>query len=160
MGSSLYSVPIMSILKNERSHQWPYAHKGGTELKFAKVVFAIAGIWGVSITLPLYFLYDYIGRQTPPAITHPEFYYGFVGVTLTWQFIFLLIGTNPARYRAIIIPAILEKFSYVLANLALWTNHRMSASQALPSISDLVLGILFITAFVKTRFVPERSPAS
>jgi hypothetical protein len=124
-------------------------------LKFAKVVFTIAGIWGVLITLPLYFLYDYVGRRTPPVITHPEFYYGFVGVTLTWQFVFLLIGTSPARYRPIIIPAILEKVSYVLANLVLFVNHRMSASQALPSATDLVLALLFVIAFVKTGSAPR-----
>lgn len=124
-------------------------------MKFAKVVFTIAGIWGVLITLPLYFLYDYVGRRTPPVITHPEFYYGFVGVTLTWQFVFLLIGTSPARYRPIIIPAILEKVSYVLANLVLFVNHRMSASQALPSATDLVLALLFVIAFVKTGSAPR-----
>lgn len=129
-------------------------------MKFAKVVFAIAGIWGILVTLPLYFSYDYIGRRSPPAITHPEFYYGFVGVTFTWQFVFLLIGTNPARYRAIIIPAIVEKCSYVLANLTLLANHSMSTSQALPSTTDLALAILFIIAFVKTRSGPERPPAS
>lgn len=118
-------------------------------MKFTRIVFTFAGMWGVLVTLPLYFLYDYVGRQSPPAITHPEFYYGFVGVTLTWQFVFLLIGANPARYRAIIIPAILEKVSYVLATLVLFLNHRISTLQALPSASDLVLALLFIAAFPK-----------
>jgi len=124
-------------------------------LKFAKVVFTFAGIWGILVTLPLYFLYDLIGHHSPPAITHPEFYYGFVGVTLTWQLVFLSIATNPARYRILIIPAILEKFSYVVANLALFLNHRMAAAQALPSTTDLVLALLFIAAFLKTPFAPQ-----
>lgn len=124
-------------------------------MKFAKIVFMVAGVWGVLVTLPLYFLYDLIGHQSPPVITHPEFYYGFVGVTLTWQFVFLLIATNPARYRILIIPAILEKFSYVVANLALFLNHRMTAAQALPSTTDLVLALLFIAAFLKTPFAPQ-----
>jgi hypothetical protein len=123
-------------------------------LKFAKVVFTVAGIWGILVTLPLYFLYDFIGRQSPPAINHPEFYYGFAGVTLTWQVVFLLIARDPARYRVMIIPSILEKFSYVIANLVLFANHRMSASQVLPSTSDLVLALLFITAFLKTTSAP------
>jgi hypothetical protein len=124
-------------------------------LKFAKIVFTVAGIWGIVVTLPLYFLYDFIGRRSPPAINHPEFYYGFAGVTLTWQVVFLLIARNPARYRAVIIPSILEKFSYVIANLVLFANQRMSASQALPSTTDLMLALLFIAAFLKTRSAPQ-----
>ena len=123
-------------------------------MKFAKVVFTVAGIWGILVTLPLYLLYDFIGHQSPPAINHPEFYYGFAGVTLTWQVVFLLIARNPARYRAVIIPSILEKFSYVLANLVLFANQRMSASQAIPSTTDLVLALLFIAAFLKTTSAP------
>ena len=51
-------------------------------MKFAKIVFWGAGIWGVLTLAPLYFIFDMIGRQDPPAITHPLFYYGFVGVAL------------------------------------------------------------------------------
>lgn len=123
-------------------------------MKFAKAVFTVAGIWGILVTLPLYFMYDFIGRQSPPAINHPEFYYGFAGVTLTWQVVFLLIARDAARYRVMIIPSILEKFSYVIANLVLLANQRMSASQALPSTTDLVLALLFIAAFLKTTSAP------
>jgi hypothetical protein len=55
-------------------------------MKFAKIVFWGAGIWGVLVLTPLYFMYDLIGRQEPPPITHPGFYYGFAGVALAWQF--------------------------------------------------------------------------
>lgn len=126
-------------------------------MKFAKVVFTIAGIWGLAVTLPLYFLFDFIGRQSPPAINHPEFYYGFVGVTVSWQLVFLVIAKNPSQYRSLIIPSILEKFSYVLANLVLFYRRELSASQALPSGTDLVLAILFISAYVTTRVGPNRS---
>jgi hypothetical protein len=40
-----------------------------------------------------------IGQDQPPAITHPEFYYGFVGVATTWQVTFLIIRRDPKRYR-------------------------------------------------------------
>ena len=49
-------------------------------MRFAKVVFRIAGIWGVLIIAPLYFIFDMIGRRDPPPITHPGFFYGFVGL--------------------------------------------------------------------------------
>lgn len=121
------------------------------DLKFAKTVFTLAGVWGILITLPLYFLRNFVDRQSPPAITHPEFYYGFVGVTLTWQLVFLIIGRDPARYRSLMLPSILEKLSYVLANLGLVICHEMSTSQALPSSTDLVLAILFIFALLRTK---------
>jgi hypothetical protein len=51
-------------------------------MRFAKIVFACAAVWGFLALTPLYFLFAMIGRQDPPAITHPDFYYGFVGVAL------------------------------------------------------------------------------
>ena len=119
--------------------------------KFAQTVFTLAGVWGILITLPLYFLLNFVNRQSPPAITHPEFYYGFVGVTLTWQLIFLIIGRDPARYRSLMLPSKLEKLSYVMANLGLVICHEMSAAQALPSCTDLVLAILFSFALLRTK---------
>jgi hypothetical protein len=78
-------------------------------MRFAKWVFAAAGIWGISITLPLYVLSDFIGRRSPPAINHVEFYYGFIGVTIAWQFAFLLIAKDPQRLRFMMLPSIFEK---------------------------------------------------
>ena len=40
-------------------------------MRFAKVVFWCAAVWGFLALTPLYFLFDTIGRQNPPAITHP-----------------------------------------------------------------------------------------
>src|SRR6267378_5544383 len=54
----------------------------GGRMKFAKVVFWVAGIWGLVVITPLYFLFDLIGKQDPPAITHPGFYYGFAGCVI------------------------------------------------------------------------------
>jgi hypothetical protein len=125
-------------------------------LKFAKVVFFAAGIWGILDVLPLYFIFDFIGRKSPPAINHPEFYYGFAGVTLAWQFAFLLIGSDPSRYRIMMLPSILEKASYVLAVLVLFVQHGVSVSMALPATPDLVLGVLFIAAYMSTKPSGER----
>ena len=120
-------------------------------MKFPKIVFTLAGIWGIIVTLPLYFLFDIIGRRSPPAINHPEFYFSFVGVTLAWQLVFLFIGTNVQRYRMMMVPAILEKVSYVLAVLALFLRQKLSVTHAAPCISDLILAILFTASFFKTR---------
>ncbi|TWU23634.1 hypothetical protein [Bythopirellula polymerisocia] len=50
--------------------------------KFAKRVFFWAGVYGVILLVPQFFLEAQIGRDYPPAITHPEHFYGFIGVAL------------------------------------------------------------------------------
>ena len=79
--------------------------------RFARVVFTIAGIWGILIMTPLYFTLDAVNRAYPPPITHPDLYYGFIDVTLAWQIAFLIIASNPVRYRTIMLAGILEKVS-------------------------------------------------
>ncbi len=73
-------------------------------MKFARIVFRIAGIWGLLVIAPLYFLFNVISEKDPPAITHPGFFYGFVGVTLVWQIAFLFIAQDPVRFRPLMIP--------------------------------------------------------
>ena len=46
-------------------------------MKFAKIVFLVAGIWGLLGFVPLYFMFDVIGQKDPPAITHRGFSMGF-----------------------------------------------------------------------------------
>src|ERR1700722_18057186 len=114
----------MSILIIERRHYYQLG-KRGTALIFAKTVFTVAGILGIIQLLPLYFLVDFIGRRTPPGISHPEYYFGFAGVALAWQIVFLMIGKDPQRYRAVMVPSILEKASWVLALVVLSAQHRI-----------------------------------
>jgi hypothetical protein len=119
-------------------------------MKFAKVVFYLAALYGLVSLPPLYFMFDFIGRNDPPPITHPQFYYGFVGLALAWQLAFIVIATDPVRFRAMMIPAIVEKFSYVIACAALHLQGRMSGPEVVTAAPDLVLGGLFIASFLKT----------
>ena len=120
-------------------------------MKFAKIVFWIAGIWGVLVLTPLYFMFDVIVRQDPPPITHPAFYYGFVGVGLAWQIAFLIIATNPVRFRPLMIACMVEKFSYGAALTVLFLQHRLHASDLTFGVVDLLFGVLFIVAFFRTK---------
>ncbi len=119
-------------------------------MKFAKITFWFAAIWGFLVLTPLYFMFDLIGRQDPPAITHPGFYYGFVGAGLSWQIAFLLIARDPVRFRPLILAAVLEKFSYGIAMIALYFQARIHPSDLVFAGVDLFLGILFIFAYGKT----------
>jgi hypothetical protein len=119
-------------------------------MNFARRVFQVAAIYGILVLLPQYFLEGKTGRDFPPAITHPEYYYGFIGVALAWQMVFLVIARDPVRYRPIMIPAIVEKASFGLAAVALFLLDRLNAQMLGAGVLDLVLGTLFVMAYVRT----------
>lgn len=119
-------------------------------MKFAKVVFWIAAIYGILVITPLYFLYDTIGRQDPPPITHPGFYYGFAGCALAWQFAFIVIARDPTRYRTMMIPAVFEKFSFGASQAVLYFQHRLHGSDFFLGGIDTLLGVLFLLAYFRT----------
>jgi hypothetical protein len=120
-------------------------------MKFARIVFGFAGVWGVLVLTPLYFLYDLVGKHDPPALTHPQFYYGFLSLGLAWQAAFLVIAADPLRFRPVMIPALLEKWGYVVTLIVLTLQRRLGSEQLAIGIPDGLLGILFFIAFVKTR---------
>lgn len=119
-------------------------------MKFAKVVFWMAGIWGLLIITPLYFMFDAIGKKDPPRITHPGFYYGFVGAALAWQIAFLFIARNPVRFRPLIIPSVIEKFTWTIAVITLVLQGRMQHMDLIFAGTDGLLGVLFVAAYVVT----------
>ena len=120
-------------------------------MKFAKVVFWVAGIWGVVVITPLYFMFDLIGKQDPPAITHPGFYYGFVGCALAWQIAFICIARDPIRLRVMMIPSVVEKFTYCTAVVVLVMQGRTNPRDLVFAATDLTLGALFVTAYWRTK---------
>jgi hypothetical protein len=120
-------------------------------MKFTKLLYLIAGIYGLIALLPLYFMEGKTGRDYPPAITHPEFYYGFIGVALAWQLCFLIISRDPRRYRPIMPAAIIEKVSYGIATVVLYLQDRTGAMILATGVIDLLFGILFLIAYNQTR---------
>src|ERR1700741_912007 len=120
-------------------------------MKFAKVVYWVAGIWGILVITPLYFMFDVIGRNDPPAITHPGFYYGFAELALAWQIAFLVIARHPVRLRPMMIPSMVEKFSYGIARVTLGMQGRMHKADLVFAGTDMLLGVLFVAAYVGTK---------
>lgn len=123
---------------------------------FAKWVFRLSGIYGIAVLVPFYFLEDHIGIQTPPAITHPEYFYGFLGVALAWQVAFLIISFNPVKYRLFMIPSMAEKFLYSGAVVVLFLQGRLPALMLAAGAVDLTWVLLFMAALLKTRVHHER----
>ena len=121
---------------------------------FAKRVFFIAGVYGIIALTPMYFLEDKMNRDFPPPIAHPEHFYGFVGVALAWQVLFLVLSRDPARYRLMMLPAILEKLSFVIPAGVLFLQGRLAGAMLGPASIDLLLAGLFGLAFLRTRSLP------
>jgi hypothetical protein len=136
-------------------------------MTFAKLVFYAAGIWGLVVLTPLFFLVDLTGRHYPSPVEYPQFYYGFMAVALTWQFGFLLIGSDPARFRLLMILAVVEKFGFVSTLIVLYARRRISSVDFQPAAPDFILMVLFVIAFIKTGSStrtandrPRRTPLS
>lgn len=125
-------------------------------MRFAKAIFILAGLWGILVLTPLYFLVDITGKPWPAPANYPHFFYGFIGVAMAWQVAFLIIGSNPARFRLMMIPAILEKFGHVATVGLLYARGRITATDAGTALPDLVLAILFIAAFARTPKRPDQ----
>jgi hypothetical protein len=119
-------------------------------MKFAKITFWIAAIWGVLVLMPLYFIFDLIGQKDPPPVTHPAFYYGFVSVGLAFQVVFFVIALDPARQRPMMIPSVLEKFGYGATLLVLYLQNRLHPQDLALGGVDVLFGVLFLAAFFKT----------
>lgn len=124
------------------------------ELRFPRAIFTIAAIYGIAVLAPQYALETRVGHDFPPPITHPEYFYGFVGLALVWQFAFLLIARDVVRYRPLMPIAVLEKLSFGLAAAVLYCLGRAPVPVAVFGGIDLTLGACFVAAYVRTPRTP------
>ena len=123
-------------------------------MRFAKWVFLAAGVSGVLMIVPPFFLEARTGQEYPPPINHPEYYYGFFGVTLAWQFLFLVIASDPVRYRMAMLPSMLEKAGFAVAIPILFALERVPGVWLGFASMDATWLVLFAIAFVLT---PKKS---
>jgi hypothetical protein len=119
-------------------------------MKFARYTFAIAGIYGLLALIPQYFLLERFGTDNPPAVTHPAFYYGFLGVATAFQIVFLMIASDPRRYRPIMLASVVEKFSFAIATFVLFAGGNAALPLVAGASIDVLLGVLFIVSYAKS----------
>lgn len=125
--------------------------------RFAERVFLVAGIYGIVVLLPQYFVESGVAFNIPAPMARPEHFYGFIGVALSWQVVFLLVARDVQRYRPLMLVGVLEKLSFGLAVVILYAADRVSAGVLGAGAIDLALGALFVLAFRASR---NRAPAS
>lgn len=117
------------------------------QYKFAQRVYLFAAIYGVIVLLPQYFLES----QLVPPTTHPEQFYGFVGIALAWQFAFILISRDVARYHLLMPVTVLEKLAFGIPAWMLYLQGRAAPEVVVVGSIDLLLGTLFTISFFKVR---------
>jgi len=119
-------------------------------MTFARRVYFIAAIYGLLILLPQFFMEQRVGQDHPPPLTHPEFFYGFIGTAVAFQVVFLILARDPSRYRPMMIATILEKAGFGIPTVALFLQQRASLTTLFFGGIDLVFGAFFISAYVRT----------
>ncbi len=108
-------------------------------MKFARVVFWLAGGMGALALIPLYL--------TPG----DPMYYGMLATLVAWQIAFFFIGKEPVRFRPLMIPAFLEKALWMITLAFLYTQGKVPASDlAANAATHGVLGVLFAVAYART----------
>ncbi len=120
-------------------------------MKLARWIYLVAGLYGLVVLTPMLFA----GPTMPdgdPAAPYAAFFYGFAGTALVWQLAFLLIATDPARYRLLMLVTIGEKIAFFAPGLALYLAGRMSQGPLFyGSLIDGALMIAFAIAWWSTR---------
>jgi hypothetical protein len=119
--------------------------------RFSSIVFLAAGIYGLIVLAPGFFGEKMVAEKMPPAITHPEFYYGFLGLAVAWQVAFLIICRDPQRFRSIIPAAILEKLAYCIICAVLLALGRIPLIVAMGGAGDFILGTLFTISYFRLK---------
>lgn len=90
---------------------------------------------------------------TPKMVGHarsqqPEIYYGFGSLGLAWQIAFVLIATDPLRYRPLMwIAAVFEKFFFSFILIVLMLRHIAGVHWIPAAVIDGSLGVAFLIAF-------------
>jgi hypothetical protein len=118
-------------------------------MRFAKWVFLAAGVYGLIVLTPLYFLEGTVSATQGP-VTHPEYYYGFVGCALAFQLLFLIISRDPMRLRPAMLAAVVEKATFPAAVWPLFLQHRAPAAVTAFASIDLFWGVLFVVSYLGT----------
>lgn len=120
-------------------------------MKLARWIYLVAAIYGLAVLTPAMFAGPTVADGDPLA-PYAAYFYGFVGIALVFQLVFLLIASDPVRYRSLMALSILEKASFFLPGLLLFNAGRLAEGPLFyGSLIDGVLLIAFAVAWWSTR---------
>lgn len=114
-----------------------------------RLLFAVAGIYGLTVLLPLYFAESMLAARAP--MTHPEYYYGFLGAASVMQLVYLTIARDPVRFRPLMPIAVVAKLNFVMAVAILFVAGRTNVWSLAMVSADLLLGLAFAFAWLRLK---------
>ena len=116
-------------------------------MRAARLIFGLAGLYGLIVLAPFLFLERAIADATPGGLTHVEYYYGFLGAGLTMQLVYLTIARDPARYRPLMPVATIAKLAFFVPVLVLWAQGRTPGPVLAFASVDGLLALAFLLAW-------------
>ena|SRR5215469_17243985 len=119
-----------------------------------KLIFRVAAVLDILALTPILFFPNRIGNPVPRPLTEPEYFHGFLALSLLFALLNLVIATDPIRYRPVMLISILQKFVYPMAIFGLLSTHRVPATKSFYAGTEFLFGLLFILALVRT---PKRA---
>lgn len=105
-----------------------------------------AAIFGLLALLPQYLLPQPAGAELVA--------YGFIGTAAAFQLVFWVIGGDPVRYRALMLPSVAEKLAFGVPAVILFLSGKVPAPVLLFGGIDLALGLGFLLAWRATPLSP------
>ncbi|MEH6788973.1 hypothetical protein [Parasphingorhabdus sp.] len=112
-------------------------------MTIVRIIFALAAAWGLLAVVPGLF-----GDAGP----RPEYYYGFLGLALVFQLVFVMIALDPVRFAPLIPIAVLEKLAFFLPVSLLYAQGRVAMGPVfVGGMVDGLLMLLFLLAFFLAR---------
>lgn len=110
-------------------------------MAFARWSFALAGLYGLVATISLYF--------RAPLGVESLWLYDFAGAAAATQWLYVLIATDPPRYRLAIPVGIVSKLSFAIPVALLYARNAVSGSTFVFGLIDIALAALFAANFVR-----------
>jgi hypothetical protein len=130
----------------ELNYETPPRSRSAT---LARWIFTIAAAYGIPVLGAWMFI-------TPKMVGHaryqqPEIYYGFGSLGLAWQFAFVLIASDPIRYRPLmLIAAVFEKFFFSGILIVLMLRQIAGLHWIPFAAIDGSMGVAFVVAYLCT----------
>jgi len=114
--------------------------------KAPRRIYTVAGIYGLIVLLPLYFTAHKLALSGP-ALTRPEYYYGFLGAACSFQLVYLMIGRDPVRYRPLMPVSVIAKLSFFVPVAILFATGRIDTTTMVLSSFDGLIALAFLCAW-------------
>jgi hypothetical protein len=116
---------------------------------FTRVVFALAGLYGLGTLVPLY-------QQAGTTLGYET-----LGAVAAWQIMFLMIAWRPAELRVAMIPSVFEKLFWCITLMVLYARGSATSVELADwAIPQGLLGVLFAVAYFRTSRRVTQAPAS